>query len=185
MKGPARAAAVAALCVVAVALGYWVGTLSDSNQAPRPNNATETRLIPISLEGVDGRTHTHEEWRDKFVLLNFWASWCPPCLTEIPLLIEHQQTFGDLGLQVVGIGIDEADALRRFGDSLGLNYPSLVAGRDGMNLMSTYGNTSGNLPFTVLFDRDGNLVARKVGELTRADLSNWLKHLMPPQGTQS
>jgi thiol-disulfide isomerase/thioredoxin len=110
------------------------------------------------------------------VLINFWATWCAPCRTEIPLLIAMQARHAH-EIQVVGIAVDDAESVRRFEDEVGLNYVSLIGLTEGPELMQRYGS-AGQLPFTLVFDRTGVLRHRKTGELQAAELSDWLTRLL-------
>lgn len=162
------------LAVLALGGGYWV-----SHLLPSPAVATdsaEDTLIPFELP-----TSTGDKWStlavtNKVVLVNFWATWCAPCRTEIPLLMAAQARHAGV-LQVVGIAIDSPEPVRRFEDETGLNYVSLISESAGYELMRRYGNP-GNLPFTLVFDRDGMLKYRKTGQFKPSELAGWLSLLL-------
>jgi thiol-disulfide isomerase/thioredoxin len=158
---------VFALGLFALVLGSYAG-LQKFQPATETSAAT---LDQIELPDVDKKLRNGEEWLGKVVVVNHWATWCPPCREEIPLLIETQQRLGGQGLQIVGIAHDMLDATREYGDNLGINYPSLVAIVGGGELMQQQGNVPGGaLPFTVFFDREGNLAGSKLGRLSEQDL---------------
>ncbi|MGI9311345.1 MAG: TlpA family protein disulfide reductase, partial [bacterium] len=151
--------------VVAGVGGYFGWQRFEPRAAP-----ADATLAQIELPDIDKNLRRGSEWLGQVVLVNHWATWCPPCREEIPLLIETQRRLGEYGLQVVGVAHDVLDEARAFSDRIGLNYPSLVA-TDGGALMRLQGNDrSGALPFTVLFDREGKLVGRKLGKLSEAEL---------------
>jgi peroxiredoxin len=112
----------------------------------------------FTLPGTDGKKHELAEWRDKVVLLNFWASWCSPCQTEIRDLVAFQTQYGAQGLQIIGIGMDDEAKLRNVERSLEINYPVLLANTPGNSLMARYGNGAGTVPYSVLISRRGEVV---------------------------
>ena len=147
---PAKHALVIGLGLIALLLGGYAGW-----QTSRPTPAAGgTDLTHIELPDIEKNLRSGEEWLGKVVVVNHWAPWCPPCRDEIPLLIDIQRRLGDQGVQVVGIAHDLLDATRAYSDSIGINYPSLVAITGGGELMRRQGNTAGGaLPFTAFFDR--------------------------------
>ena len=162
-----------------------LAVLAQGALAAAPDAATMPDVARVlSLPGLDGTRHSRAEWRGKVILLNFWASWCGPCLTEIPDLVAAQEQYGPRGLVVVGVGLDEARKLGNVARSLEINYPVLVAGEDGAGpLMRPWGNRSGVIPYTVLMDRGGKVVYVHRGPLSRdelyAQLSRYLGDWMP------
>ena len=116
---------------------------------------------------LDGELRNIKEWDGKIIFLNFWATWCPPCLKEIPEFIELQNTYGEQGFQIVGIAIDDEEAVRDYVEEVGMNYPSLVAEADGVLLAKRYGNGIGALPYTVIINRDGEISDTFRGELSK------------------
>jgi len=169
--------------VLALAGGYWLA------QALRPEPgiaAAKTygggELINFTLPELNGKPHSLEEWRGKIIVLNFWATWCPPCREEIPLLIALQKKRAAEGLQVVSVAIDNETAVRPYRQSAGINYPVLMGGDEALDLVARYGNNMGALPFTVIIDRGGAIVARKLGAFTRNELESLVEPLLsPPQ----
>jgi len=100
----------------------------------------------------------------RVTVLNFWATWCPPCLREIPAFVALQEAHGEAGLQFIGIALDEAAAVADFVAEKGVNYPVLVGANDVVRLMQTLGNEIGGLPYTVVLDAGGAVVFTKQGE---------------------
>ena len=122
----------------------------------RTNNAWA--LTPFKLRGLDGRLHTLDEWKGKVIMMNFWASWCAPCQYEIPEFVDYQKRYGDKGLQLIGIGVDEQRKLANVARSLHINYPVLVLEPSAARpLMARWGNDTGIIPYTVIIDRDGTI----------------------------
>lgn len=153
--------------VVAAILGYGV---SYWLHAPTAITAT-TPVAAFNLRDLTGKPHTLADWRGKIVVLNFWATWCPPCRAEIPLLMRAQQRYGDKGVQIVGIAVDNADAVARFSAQVGINYPLLTAEEDGVGLMEKLGDRSGSLPYSVIIAPDGHQLARKLGAYSERELT--------------
>lgn len=115
---------------------------------------------PFLVNDLDGNVVSTAALRGKVVLINFWATWCPPCRQEIPELIDLANRYKD-GLQVVGISMDDADAaqVKDFATRMGMNYPVVMGGRE---IITPYGGVPG-LPTTYVINRDGRIVQKHVG----------------------
>ncbi|MBS0339334.1 MAG: TlpA family protein disulfide reductase [Proteobacteria bacterium] len=111
--------------------------------------------------------------RGKPILLNFWATWCAPCVEEMPMLDRFFREHAANGIQVVGLAIDQPSAVRKFLQRTPVTYPIGLAGLDGTELIRALGNTAGGLPFTLALTADGAVAERKMGKLEQADLDTW------------
>lgn len=151
--------------ILAAVLGYFVAEAWRGRGEQLPTGA-----IDFALTDLDGNRRTATEWRGKVVLVNFWATWCPPCREEIPLFIDAQEQFGASGLQIVGIAIDEATAVSAYAASVGVNYPVLIASSEGMGLMTQFGNVSGALPYSAVLNRQGRIVSVRRGAYQAEEL---------------
>lgn len=175
-----RARLVGVLILVAslsAAAGYFVRTWwGQPGTEPVAGNAEN--LPSFSLPDVDGQLHSQGDWAGKILFINFWATWCPPCLREIPAFIELQQQYGKQGVQFLGIAIDEREEVADFMESMGINYTVLVGADDAIALGVQLGNTLGVLPFTAVVDRAGRVVATQKGELPRERAEQLIKELM-------
>lgn len=116
-------------------------------------------------------------FKGKPLLLNFWATWCPPCIAELPLLNTFYRENVDKGWQVLGIAVDQPSAVRTFLGKLPLEFPVAMAGLQGTELSRSLGNLGGGLPFTVLFAADGRILLRKIGQVTPENLRQWLQRM--------
>lgn len=141
------------------------------------SNAWE--LPPLILNDLNGQKHNLYEWHGKVIMLNFWATWCGPCLVEVPDFINFQAHHGEQGLQIIGVGLDEERKLRNFVRTTGINYPILQADPElQYSLLKQWGNSFGILPFTVVIAQDGHLVFMQQGILTQETFNTIVKPLL-------
>lgn len=111
--------------------------------------------------------------RGRPLILNFWATWCPPCIDELPLLSDFYQQNSSNGWQVLGLAIDQLDSVDRFLAHSPVSFPVAMAGVTGIEMTRSLGNLVGGLPFTVVFGADGLVVHRKMGRISPGDLRSW------------
>ena len=127
-------------------------------------------LFAATLNDLDDKPVALERYKGKPLIVNFWARWCGPCRAEIPELIAIRNAHKGK-LEVLGIGIeDKAEPAREFAKAYEMDYPVFVAGAKGIPLMQALGNTKGGLPFTLLIDRNGNVLQKRLGVMQKADL---------------
>jgi len=137
-----------------------------------------TELLATPLPDLTGRPRRLAEWQGKVVLCNFWATWCAPCRKEIPMLVSLRNEYASQGFEIVGIAVDNADKVREFSSKYNISYPILVAEASGLDLIRKLGNTAGALPFTVMLDRNGAILSRKLGILHKEDIEPKIKALL-------
>ncbi|HEX7867935.1 MAG TPA: TlpA disulfide reductase family protein [Variovorax sp.] len=131
-----------------------------------------------SFERPEGGNLVLSSLRGKPLLLNFWATWCPPCVEEMPMIDAFFRENGAKGWQVVGLAIDQPSAVRKFLQRTPVTYPTGLAGLQGTELVKNLGNTGGGLPFTLVLNADGSVAARKMGKLESTDLGTWRRELV-------
>jgi len=154
----------------AAMLGFGVARFVNVLSVAAPAATTD-----FALRDLAGKTHSLADWRGKVVLLNFWATWCPPCRREIPLFIDLQRQYEQQGLQIVGISLDSPEAVARYWQEMRINYPLLIADETSYELMAAYGNRQGGLPYSVLIGADGKVADVKIGAYHREELEALLK----------
>lgn len=164
---------------LAAGLGWWVGT-AFNRPAPQPVPAHVTvagigsQLPDLDLAGIDGQVHALADYRGRPLIINFWATWCPPCIAEMPMLSAFDAAQAPDGPRVIGIALDAPERVRLFLSRTPIGYPILLDVPDDDDASVVLGNTRGVLPYSVLVDADGRILATHVGEFSRASLERWL-----------
>jgi peroxiredoxin len=160
------------LIIVCVATVYLLNRRwTRQPSSPQPANSAPD----FTVTDLDGRKLSLSDYKGKVVLLNFWATWCAPCRTEIPHFVEMQNRFGADGFQVIGISMDDdANPVREFAQQFKLNYPVAV-GDD--KLAERYGGVLG-LPISFIIDRQGRIYAKHIGATDTTVFDNEVKGLL-------
>ncbi len=143
-----------------------------------PDQASSDALVTLwasSFETPQGAPLAMDSFRGKPLLVNFWATWCPPCVEELPMIDSFYRQHAAKSWQVLGLAIDQPSAVRTFLARTPVTFPVGMAGLGGTELGKALGNGSGGLPFTVVVSAGGELLHRKMGRLTPADLAAWSK----------
>ncbi len=158
-----RQTLIVALLAVPAALGGYIAYRAlQHGAAPQLHG---TAAPTIRMVDLDGKPRTLEEFRGRWVLLNFWASWCAPCMDELPHLVAAQTRHAARGLQILGPALDEADGVRPLVTRFGINYPVMpdYVGADAA--MRVLGNDKAALPYSVLVDPAGRVADTVLGGL--------------------
>jgi thiol-disulfide isomerase/thioredoxin len=171
-SGRRDALVLTAAGLAAAAAGFLVGP-AFLGREPAPKALFEARFADL-----EGKARQLSEWRGKVLVCNFWATWCAPCREEMPLLAAARTKYAPNGVEIVGIAIDNGAKVGQFTRSLGIPYPILLSEADGLEHMRRLGNSSGGLPYTVVFDRQGRAAHRKLGALKPGDLDGILGPLL-------
>ena len=148
-----------------VVLSWWrASTNSDQPVAD---------IWSMRFETPDGGELALAALRGRPLILNFWATWCPPCVRELPLLDRFQKEQQSRGWQVIGLAVDQRAPVLEFLARQPVSFAVGLVGTEGVELSRALGNTAGALPFTVVFDRSGGVLARKLGVIQAPDLQRW------------
>lgn len=156
----------------AAALG-GAGLAWQRFQPQTMSTTAEATLWTLKFATPAGHQLALDTLRGKPVVLNFWATWCPPCVEELPLLSRFYQENAAKGWQVLGLAVDQLDPVKRFLEKAPVSFPVALAGLSGVELSKSLGNLSGGLPFTVVLGSDGLVAHRKMGKVTPDDLRAW------------
>ncbi|MDN4055151.1 TlpA disulfide reductase family protein [Massilia sp. YIM B02763] len=178
-----KLAGYAILAAAFTVLGAIAGVKQDAKgpvtttYAPTDGRAhtAVTNLYAQSLNDLSGKPQALSQWKGKPLLVNFWASWCAPCVSEMPELSELAAKDGGKRFNVIGIGIDSPTNLAEFAKKIKISYPLYVGGMGATDLARGLGNANGGLPYTVLIGADGQVKKTYLGRLKfdqlRADLA--------------
>ncbi|MGE0096756.1 MAG: TlpA family protein disulfide reductase [Hydrogenophaga sp.] len=171
MKLRRRTLGMAGVALAAAGAGAW---WSQRRFQLRPVlDKAEAAFWQGEFDGPDGGKVRVADFRGRPLLVNFWATWCPPCVEELPMLNAFQLAQAARGWQVLGLAVDQPSAVRSFLKKLPLKFPVGMAGFGGTELSRTLGNPSGALPFSVVFGASGEVQHRKLGKVSDADLNQW------------
>lgn len=179
MSRTARILLALGLALCAALAGGYFGMRSP--RAPAASDATSSVLFAQTLPDATGAQHVLAQYRGKIMVVNFWATWCAPCVEEIPELSRLQSEFSARNVQFVGIGIDNVTNVAEFEKKIHATYPLLVAGANGSELVRLFGDTQGALPYTLVLDAAGSVRATKLGRIDATALRRWLAPLIGGQ----
>lgn len=166
------------LLILGVALLALAGGLTAKKIIDNPATNTAEAKLDFTLPDIDGKPHNIAEWQGKALIINFWATWCPPCLKEIPEFIQLQAQLAEKNVQFIGIAIEDPEPVAEFLQKSPINYPILIGGDAGISLSQQLGNVIGAVPFTVIVDQQGQIIHRHPGELSREKLLEVLQPLI-------
>lgn len=135
-------------------------------------------LFDSSFKDFKWQMQPVSQWKGKPMVVYFWATWCKPCVKEVPELIKLYDEYRGRDVVVLGIAVDNADKVEAFMKERNVNYPVLVGGNEAIDLSKKLGNKVGGLPFTIIVDKKGHVVKTYLGEVTKANLEEILKPIL-------
>ncbi|RJG05102.1 TlpA family protein disulfide reductase [Noviherbaspirillum cavernae] len=161
--------------VLFAAIGVYFG--ARHFEPVPPQSGAVASLLAQSMPDATGTTQQLSKWKGRALVVNFWATWCAPCVDEMPELSALQTSIASDNIQIIGIGIDSATNITEFASKYKITYPLYVGGVNGTELSRQLGNPTGGLPFTVLIGKDGAVKKTYLGRLKMEELRKDLKRL--------
>jgi len=150
-----------------------IGLAWRTQQAQSTSSSAESALWQSKFARLDGPELAMASLRGRVLLINFWATWCAPCVEELPLLSSFYQEYSAKNWQMLGLAVDQPEPVKRFLKLNPVAFPVVLAGGSGIEVSRSLGNAAGALPFTVVLGSDGRLAQRKIGRVTPDELRAW------------
>ncbi|HEY3598488.1 MAG TPA: TlpA disulfide reductase family protein [Paraburkholderia sp.] len=180
-----RILASVAVAVVATvggaAVSHWVlgSAATEVAHAATPPAAANPvdQLWAAAVTNVDGKPQSLALLKGRPIVINFWASWCGPCVEEMPSLSQLHREYAKKGIEFVGLGVDSDKNVKGFLQKVPVGYPVYVIGFGGADLARAFGNNAGGLPFTVVIDAKGVVRSTKLGQIQPKELKATLDAL--------
>jgi len=164
--------------VVAAIFAVFGVFFANNRLAPTPAEPNAVGLLlSQSMVDTSGQQQPLAQWKNQVLIVNFWATWCAPCVDEMPELSDLQQEIAPRKIQILGIGIDSPSNIAEFARKYNISYPLYVGGINGTELSRQLGNQAGGLPFTVVIGRDGQVKKTYLGRLKMDELRGALADL--------
>jgi thiol-disulfide isomerase/thioredoxin len=163
------------IAVLFATLGVIWGSKRPQPQAPELSSVN--MLFSKSMKDTNGHLQNLSQWKNRGLIVNFWATWCAPCVQEMPELSALQPEIATAHIQIIGIGIDSAANIVEFAAKYKITYPLYIGGLDASELSRQLGNQAGGLPFTILIGRDGKVKKTYLGRLKMEELRKDLASL--------
>jgi thiol-disulfide isomerase/thioredoxin len=164
-----------------VAMGIRLALHNKPADSPisKPAKILPQQLPSFSMQDSSGATRHSSEWKGKILVVNFWATWCPPCLEEMPELVVFQDQYSPQGVQVVGVAVDNLEQVKGFIELYGINFPVVLGQDDAIELGKKMGNRISALPYTAIFDQNGKTLYAQPGKISLDILEGIVKPHLP------
>jgi len=160
-----KTALIIIAAIIALSLGVTARHLFSSAEKPGVS-----ALPGFTLPDLSGQQRNIAEWQGKVLVINFWATWCPPCLKEIPGFVALQEQYADQGVQFIGIALEDKEPVAKYAAENKINYPILLGGDNGVTLAHQLGNSVDAVPYTLIVDRQGQIINRHPGEFSKEQI---------------
>lgn len=166
--------------VAIIGMGIWFTLLNKPADIPssKPPTILPQQLPSFSMQDTTGATRNSSEWSGKILIVNFWASWCPPCLEEMPELVMFQDQYASNEVQVVGVAVDNLEQVKSFMELYAINFPVVLGQDDAIELGKKMGNRISALPYTAIFDQNGKTLYAQPGKISFDILEEIIKPLL-------
>ena len=170
--------------LLSLLLGWGVGSLFDKTALSSKTkvevsgkNSLWSEFLATPWKNPEGGDIDTSSWGNKTVVLNFWGSWCPPCVEEMPMLAHLSDEFKSQNVLFIGIGIDSPSNIREFLKKMPIPYPIAIGGLDGSNWAKRLGNEAGGLPFTIIIAPNGSSKITKLGKISEEEIRTAIKDI--------
>ena len=163
---------VLAVAMLAAGAGFFAYRAAPFD---RPDAEAASELMRLRLPDISGNDQSLAQWRNKVLVVNFWATWCEPCREEVPALVRVQAKYAANGVQVVGISVDSVDKVRQFANEYRIEYPLVIGSIAVIEVTRRLGNKAAGLPYTVVVDRSGRVVKTHLGAISEAELERAIR----------
>jgi len=157
------------------AFALWLGF--GRSRVSKPSRDAVRQLFALTFDDISGQPQELRQWRGTPLIINFWATWCPPCVDEMPDLQRLYDAYASKGVQFLGLAVDNQGAVASFAKNHRITYPLLITGAAGSDLASAFGNRSKAIPFTVALTSRGEVHATHLGRIHHNQLDDWLQVL--------
>jgi thiol-disulfide isomerase/thioredoxin len=156
-------------CAMGAGAAWW-------RMRPSPvASGTIQSLWDTQFDGLNGQQVSMRSFQGQKLLINFWATWCPPCVQEMPLIDRFYLENRSKGWQVLAIAADRAESVERFVREKKLQLPVAIGQAAALEWSRQLGNTAGGLPYTVVLSARGEIIHQRIGQLSEQDLLDWLQ----------
>jgi len=158
------------MIILGIAIGIW---RINPNQVSTPAEW----VFDLSFPNPKGEPTVMSSVRGRLTVVNFWATWCPPCVEEMPELSRVHAEMSSSGVKVIGLAVDSPSNVREFAETKPVSYPLLITGGSGTELAKKLGNAIDALPYTVLIDEKGRVIKQKAGRIREEELRSWISEV--------